>query len=657
MPAIAATVAPPTTAATAAPQTFQQQFDAGAAAMQARDWPQAEAIYAALETRLLARTPSPKSLTIVQLRKGIVQYYQDKSSDAEANIKAALAKIDMNDAALRADRALGSEALGALAARHFDYPGAVSHYRDALKLEENAGSRLQTLVGLVTYETFVDPSVALSDIDAGIATVSGKDATAKATMGVLRDIRGRVLLNLGRTREARAEFTTAIKLLGGLESRKFDLNDATVRADGAMAALLDHDDETAKKLLAYTNAGEQAEQGFRASAAMSLPECGGKNGPKPSDVAVIQLNIQDDGSVGSAVPIYYSGNPATAVNFAKEVADWYWRPEELSKMDKFYRYQTRVELRCTTVFNRPNAFSLISSDMDSWYKANAGNFLVSDETPVDEIKSELSRREAAEGKDSPKLLTLLSVLIDHYAIPREQSEKYALRAFQIAKTANVPAAVKVYYGLFYWSFLDQNLKLRKNPLGFQNEITLALTDPQISADVNASGALRIALFDSFNAATRATQGPATLQPLVDDPSRKANDPIRVGALVRLANLEYAAGNLDGARASFAKSGLSAQQCALVGAVPAIKAGNITSSDYPDEALRWGLAGWTMIEFDIAADGQTLNQRPVLAWPPFVFGDLTAAGIRKFRYEQSYRPEGGLGCGGQRQTVRYAIPKG
>ena len=64
------------------------------------------------------------------------------------------------------------------------------------------------------------------------------------------------------------------------------------------------------------------------------------------------------------------------------------------------------------------------------------------------------------------------------------------------------------------------------------------------------------------------------------------------------------------------------------------------------------AGTSNSLLDISADGRTANERPIISFPPFVFGDPTVKQIKGFRYEQSYRPAGGMGCGGQQQRVSY-----
>jgi outer membrane biosynthesis protein TonB len=80
----------------------------------------------------------------------------------------------------------------------------------------------------------------------------------------------------------------------------------------------------------------------------------------------------------------------------------------------------------------------------------------------------------------------------------------------------------------------------------------------------------------------------------------------------------------------------------------------SSADFPNEALRWGFSGWAKIEFDISAEGATLGPRPVTVYPPFVFGPAAAKIVERYRYDPTFRPGGGLGCGGKTLTFQFRI---
>jgi len=115
------------------------------------------------------------------------------------------------------------------------------------------------------------------------------------------------------------------------------------------------------------------------------------------------------------------------------------------------------------------------------------------------------------------------------------------------------------------------------------------------------------------------------------------------------------GDLAGAAAAFARTGLSAEQCDQLGLTPDLRAAGASSSDYPMEAIRMGFEGWVMAEADVTPDGRTATQRAVIAYPPFVF-DQAAVGIAKgARYASSFRPEGSLACQGARLPIRFLLP--
>jgi outer membrane biosynthesis protein TonB len=120
----------------------------------------------------------------------------------------------------------------------------------------------------------------------------------------------------------------------------------------------------------------------------------------------------------------------------------------------------------------------------------------------------------------------------------------------------------------------------------------------------------------------------------------------VGALLQLAAISAQRLDLQGAQRFYQLTGLTDQQCALVDAEPVRIRGKASQDDYPEEARAWGISGWAKTEFDIRANGATEHVRTVMAYPPFVFGRPMEEVAARLKYTQSYRPDGGLGCGGQ-----------
>ena len=75
-----------------------------------------------------------------------------------------------------------------------------------------------------------------------------------------------------------------------------------------------------------------------------------------------------------------------------------------------------------------------------------------------------------------------------------------------------------------------------------------------------------------------------------------------------------------------------------------------------QAMRWGFEGWTQVQFDIGADGNVINQRALLSYPPFIFSEAGTKFFTQAKYAKTYRPDGGLGCGATTTRIRFLLPE-
>ena len=139
-----------------------------------------------------------------------------------------------------------------------------------------------------------------------------------------------------------------------------------------------------------------------------------------------------------------------------------------------------------------------------------------------------------------------------------------------------------------------------------------------------------------------------------DPRLSAKHPLRIGAMVRLAAIQAAAGDQAAAAASYERTGLDTRQCALLDAQPALLRSNTGSADFPMAAMQWGFEGWVRTEYDVRADGKTAQQRAIIAYPPFVFRSAAIDVAKNFTYSVSYRPDGSAGCGGKQQNINFSL---
>jgi tetratricopeptide (TPR) repeat protein len=447
--ALAKQAAPPVTPA--APLTIQQQFDAGTAALDAAEWTKALEVYSKLESQLMAGKPKERSLAIVRLRKGTALFRLRRTDESESAILAAMDKLPADDASLREDRMKGLYALGDIAERRYQYGEAAAQFRKASEVAEQTHDKANALNRLIPTGLFVDPERALADSDALIGLLGREAKVNPEWSGVAHNLRGQVLLNLGRTAEAATEFDRAITLLGGLKYGSVNLHDTAARSNAAIAAMRLGDKDKARKYLSYAGAAMQADQGFVLGINMSPPECGGLNGPKPEDVAVVELQINDDGSINYARPIFFSGKPSTALDFGRAVSLWSWSPQELKSVRPFFRLQTRIEMRCTTVFNRPGTPELLEPSVEKWLAEK----LVKS-TPklnptlagaLSQLRSESTRRETEHGLNSPQLIPVLLDLRSNALVEIKEKRLASERMLAIARNEAAPAAVQGYFEL------------------------------------------------------------------------------------------------------------------------------------------------------------------------------------------------------------------
>jgi hypothetical protein len=640
-------------AAPAAPagQSIQQQFDAASAALDKAQWDEAARLYERLEARLGAATPTAaRSRAIVRIRKAHALVNLHRWGEAETALRQGLAALPANDASVREDRALGLLDMGELSERALDYGEALKDYRAAEPVLPGS-FQVRALRGLIQTGMFYDAQQALADAQRGLA-LAATDPANKRREAVFRTLRGRVLLNLGRTAEARQDFEKAVTLLGGL-TEHVDINDLAARSDAAIAARIAGDQEAARKYLAWTGAGH-FDTPFPAALDMAPPPCGEEL--KPDDVAVVELAISPDGSVAEATPIYASRQGTSALLFARAAGAWSWQPEDLAKIPPLFRALTRLEMRCSTAVRHPIVAELLRPEVDEWLQQHHVEPLdtgdVGQAARLKPLQAELARREAGAGQASVVLVPVLVDLARNPLVGNEDSRADLDRALGIATAAKAPGPVIAYLGIFRALAVDWRALHAGNA---DASLRALLADPRVAADPRASTAVRLAVAARL-ASTKA--GRADAMALLDEATRTPGlppqDPMRAAAFARLASLKLANGDTEAARATYAASGLSADQCALLDATPRLKHGGGSSGDFPQEAMRWGFEGWAKLEYDLTAAGVTTNVRPTVAYPPFIFGKAGSEIVQRLRYDASFRPDGSLGCGGMSQSIQFRI---
>ncbi|WP_404713576.1 hypothetical protein [Sphingomonas sp. MMS24-J13] len=638
----------PVAAPPAAPTTLQIQFDRANVALGAEQWQQAYDGFTAAETWPGA---SARSRGIAQLGKGLALLKLRRIEDATAALRSGLALTSNAKAAAGMFRVEGALQLAQIDFADYDYEAARALFELVLAESKDVEYRQAALLGLVQIDMFDDPKKALAEIDDAIAMADPgkKQKTSDAT---LRDMRGRVLMNSGDYAGAIRELNKAVADQGGVTSRT-DISDVVVRSDLAIANSRAGHSSEAHQLMAMTGAGRMPDDVFARAAQMDLPPC--TDALRPDDVAVIEFGVNPEGAVFYAAPIYASRVGMPVLDLARAVRNWAWRVDDIARVPLFYRTATRVEIRCSTAVDRPAVSVALMDEVSRWFTSRGAGASDGAETDpsVASLRADIERA-GAPGGNPALLIRLLGQLGD------SKLADYATRTAALRRALDLAQSQRAAPAVIAWLLISQGDENGRQA-GWRAEriamLLRAASTAEFSTDARARAALILVAADL---ARHNSDGGATIAPhlaiVAHDDRLDAHDPLRVGALLRLSNLQAKAGDLTAARASYLGTGLNSQQCALVDAQPAMKRQGLSSKDYPDDIVAWGVSGWSRVEFDITADGMTTRRRAILSYPPFIFDEVAAQGIKNARYTQSYRPEGGLGCGGATINVNfYARP--
>lgn len=625
-------------------RSVQQDFDA-AAAMTAPE--QREAALAAWEALERRAGSNPRTRAVVLVRKSAVLLRLGRVDDALAAARMGLANLPKSDPSLRPDRYNAQFDVGRIEHSTLDFANAAKDFRAAADIAPTPEDKLAALLGLVQTETFVDSDAALRDL-AALEALAAAPATAKATQAQVALARATLLLNRGDPAGARTAAASAVTLNGGMTSQT-SLADVSARSTAALASLLAGSKDDARRYMAMTGAGRLSSKGtFNPAAQIVVPDCGGEAGLKPQDMAVIEFWIGDDGQVFDSQPVYAAGGGAVALEFARTARAWSWTADQVKEMPPFFRYAARVELRCNLAFDRPSPAAPLKAALDAWLDAKGLPAVVATEgSAAAALPAQRARLAKADSVDAtaPAVLPLLAALIDNPVTPRDEEHTLAGRAVAIATAAGAPPLVRLYFDL---DARRSGSAESWRPAVARQQTAALLAEPVYAADPEARAAIRVI------GADREQEGRAMalLREVADDAALPANDPYKVAALVRIASIAQTKGDTADARAAFARSGLAASQCALLDRPPTIRR---FGGAFPEEAMAWGFEGWTRVQYDVGADGNVLNQRALVSYPPFIFTKAGTDTLKGSVYTKTFRPDGGLGCGATTTNVKFVLP--
>lgn len=634
--------------AQASPPTTQQLFDQASTAADEGKCAEAVPLFDKLETnsRLMKNEVARAAIDV---RKGACLIKLGQPEQGEPALRRGIPVLAAKGDEFAEDLRRSHFLLGHLEANRFDYSTAATEYKRALE-GATGRARLQPLMSLAQVLAFDRDGEALRFATEARAIALSDPALSKRDVAAVQTQLARVLLNEGREKEAYAELKDSLRKQGGLDM-SVDMFDLSTRSDLAIAASLNGDKEAARKYLAYTGAGRFKDSPFARARSMQPPLCGGGAGLKPDDYAIVEFSLAEDGHVQRATPIYSTGGRSAAIAFASAVADWSWSPEVAKAIPPLFRFMTRIEIRCTTAGERPALTLPLAEAYGDWIKGLTKVQMRWQSEP-DAKAMPLQRAALAEGRANNDRAGQLSALVElgrNSVIGDAERRELLGEATSLAEAMGAPVSARSHVAIAYFTAKS------KDGRQLREALRTFLARPEVAADpVSAATAKLLIAAPGFRVG-RATDAETLLKDVVTTPQLPDGHPLKVAALLEQANQVAASGNLEGARALFDQTGLTAEQCAFIGLQPAMRRVGASSDDYPMDAVQMGFEGWVRTEFDVATDGTTIQPRVLTAYPPFVFNEAGAKISKGMRYTASYRPKEGVACTARQESLAFRLP--
>ena len=628
--------------------TLQARFDAASEAAAAGRCAEAVAAFEEVEAASASRR-NPLLRAAIDVRKGECLVRLHRAVEGEAAIRRGLPGLSADQAEFANDLRNAHLALAAAAQARLDYDAAARESRAAVDISQGT-LRVVPLLRLSQMTMFDHDGRALAAAQEARTLALGTAGFSRKDIAAVQTQYARVLLNEGRQQEAYRELKDSLAKQGGLGSR-VGVSDIATRSDLAIAALQNRDMDGARLYLAYTGAGRMHETPFGKAAVMDPPVCGGEAGLKPEDHAIVEFTLEEDGRVSNVIPIYTTGRRPAALAFARAVGEWSWRAADVKDVPLLFRSVARVEVRCVKSPEQPELTGPLRDAVATWL---AGKVTAepawADLSAAAALPLQRASLSKAQGVDQAATLQATLALAESPVTPREETAAYLGIATAAATALDAPVAVRTYVAVrLAESDADGRPEARRRRL----RALLAGTD--IANDPLSAATLRLLIARPMNKAVPPTDAAALLDAVIGEPQLSQRHPLKVAAMLGKANVLAAGNDLPAARAVFERTGLSAEQCALVGLQPAVKRSGASSADYPMAAVRLGFEGWVRTEYDISADGRTVAPRVVTAYPPFVFDDAATGIVRDTRYTSTFRPAGALACAGEQQSILFRLP--
>ena len=542
--------------------------------------------------------------------------------------------------------------IGDIARERLDMAQAIDAYRHVIDLpraDGDAATRIKAQTSFALAAMVVEPTAASAQIDALLADPKITTDLPKKTLAQIEDLKGRAQLNVGDLEGARKTLTQAVEDSGGSGGSYVDLIQAGIRQDMAIAAALLHRDEDLHEYLSAAGAGEALETTWMKDAHMKPPVCDGAQGVLPQDMAIVEFSIDDAGQVTGVEPVYATKAGPVGITFAKAVQDWRWSPDAVVKLNPFWRSHIRIQLRCV---EQPPSFD-VTEDFQQATRA----WLSQNGASPDDL--DLLKNLAVQASD-PRLgrddASGVAALLARAGTPGAHDLKTAdwVRLDHILDRLSAPPAVRAYAILIRAQTRpDDDLA----PYSHGVALRLGVARPAFDAiwpHTRAGAWLALEQALALDQIHVYAQARPILATILAEPESvlPANDNIRIVAALHASMADLRLGRTQAANADIAAAGVKPGQCSLLDVHPLAINQSVSSDTFPTLAARWGRQGLVTEDFDLSADGKTLNVRTVLAYPPFIFDDATEHAVSRFRYQIPTMDGQPIGCADQGVTFHF-----
>ena len=641
--------------------TLQDQYNAAQTAFDAGRMAEARAGFTAVLPRLDGNPKMAATAAVVRARLGAATLAAGEAEQAVPILVRAVAALPAKGDERRTallDLARANEVA-------LDFAAAATAYRTLLD-NTPAGDveQLTSSAGLARTLMFSDPAAARGFADTALTLATGlAGGKPNDSVAQLQAIRGRIELNDGKPGDALAWFQKALASAGGLGQR-VNVADIRVRGDLALAAYQSGDREGARRYLYYTGAGGLPSEGFELGADMPLPGCAPAGPLARDDMGIVEFAIDDDGRVSHVAPIYASRRGGPELAFARAVRGWSWRPAAAKALPVFWRQSVRMELRCINRGPEDSRWGP-GTAVEAWLAEHAPEPLPpvrseADALPV--LEEELARRVSVFGADSPQLLPVTIAIYRNGIRTAEQSLAAVDKGLTVATTNAAPLDLLTYFRSGHLLAVEALAEKRRGLRWLADshfvdaqKTLLATLDKEGHGQTRGAALILSyialqAVYDqhrtvAVDAYRRVLAIPASAMP--------DGDPLRQVARLQLASFEAAASRVGEAQTLLAQTGLTPDQCSAFPVPPILKSAG-TTSDFPEEALKWGFEGTVRVAFDLDTQGRPVDVRTVIASPPLVFDEGTEKIGRGLRYQAIFRDGAAIGCVDQQKGVRFRI---